>query len=861
MCANRNISSNSFGPNAKIHQGDSHYYSPNASRKAYFVVPFPPNENIIRRPDIDAQLDELLSSSKGGQYCSAALWGLSGSGKTQIALDCAYRRSHEDPDCDIFWVHADSETSFMQDYKTIARKLGLDSELDGEELFLEVHDHIESLQRWLLILDNADDVTRFGIGATDYTKSLLKFIPGGPGGTVLWTSRDEQIVDLVGAQRGVQIAHMDTEEAENLLATTRKMNIGDDETQDVRQLLQELQWLPLAISQAGSFMRKTSTPIKEYLSQLREARSRWDMLKMTQHDRHRRPDVSNSILETLDIALKHIGSDSPMAIIFLCTIAYIDTQNIPLSVILTTSTFIEESKQEESSGNKERAVNAAIIRLKEFSFIIERKTESGGERSFDMHKLVQDAIRYRLNTDDTAWEAPFSTTALRVISSLFPKEVKKETLLLCEKYATHAICVSDWAEMSENVTKTCKFLWRVADYFHYCGMMKKAEYITKKALNLMRKIYGNENDKTISLVSKLAVIYFWQGNYEEAERLNLEAATLAEKIFGEKHESTLAIKSSLASIYYAQRRRKEAEVLQVKVLSLQRELSGEKHLTTIFFMTELASTYTDQQRYDEAIELRIKALELYSEILGEKHPDTVKAMVSLAEAYMLVGQFKEAKQLELKFPSLEQSWEKYINEYGAKPHITPVFWERLASKRIGLRRRFLSLRLGRFGEMNVFTIKTADDLAKMRALRNAFKEAEELQRMTQALESEALGEKSDRTVTTMAIRVLLMYMQLSIDKGEHLEAQVIALIRESHGDKPPTWLQKELDIMAYARTVACERLREKSAMNDFYLPLLEILAYKAMTGWTFQVFFILLLASGSIVTTLHVTNFFIILTY
>ncbi|KAL7956927.1 P-loop containing nucleoside triphosphate hydrolase protein, partial [Trichoderma compactum] len=183
-----------------------HNYSPNASRKAYFVVPFPPNENIIRRPDIDAQLDELLSPSKDGHYCSAALRGLSGSGKTQIALDCAYRRSHEDPDRDIFWVHADS--------KTMARKLGLDSELDGDELFLEVHDRIESLQRWLLILDNADSVTRFGIGAIDHTKSLLKFIPGGPGGTVLWTSRDEQIVDLVGAPRGVQIAHMDTEEAE-----------------------------------------------------------------------------------------------------------------------------------------------------------------------------------------------------------------------------------------------------------------------------------------------------------------------------------------------------------------------------------------------------------------------------------------------------------------------------------------------------------------------------------------------------------------------------------------------------------------------------------------------------------------------
>ncbi|KAM4067514.1 hypothetical protein HRG_012288 [Hirsutella rhossiliensis] len=54
-----------------------------------------------------------------------------GSGKTQIALEYAYRRSR-DPACSVFWVHTDNETTFTQDYKVIAKRLGLAGSLDGE---------------------------------------------------------------------------------------------------------------------------------------------------------------------------------------------------------------------------------------------------------------------------------------------------------------------------------------------------------------------------------------------------------------------------------------------------------------------------------------------------------------------------------------------------------------------------------------------------------------------------------------------------------------------------------------------------------------------------------------------------------
>ncbi|KAH8747322.1 hypothetical protein F5883DRAFT_721347 [Diaporthe sp. PMI_573] len=94
------------------------------------IIPFPRNEDVVNR-DIFAALDRLLPPSRDSQ--SAALWGLGGSGKTQVALEYAYRRSH-DPACSVFWVQADDETMFTQDYKKIAKKLGLAGSVDGSEM-------------------------------------------------------------------------------------------------------------------------------------------------------------------------------------------------------------------------------------------------------------------------------------------------------------------------------------------------------------------------------------------------------------------------------------------------------------------------------------------------------------------------------------------------------------------------------------------------------------------------------------------------------------------------------------------------------------------------------------------------------
>ncbi|KAM7196692.1 hypothetical protein V8F33_006032 [Rhypophila sp. PSN 637] len=562
------------------------------SSKVSREIPFPRNEDIVNRAHIFARLDTLLPPKS--EYQSAALWGLGGSGKTQVALKYAYRRCRDDPACSVFWVHADNETTFAHDYKTIARKLGL-GKLDGEKLLIAVREEMESMPSWLLILDNADDLTLFGAGQTphntlhgqnDRSTSLYNYVPQGGTGTatVLWTSRDQRIVGtLVGSRRGIPVGEMEPVEARKLLEMSRNETISNEEAVDAEKLFKELQWLPLAISQAGAYLRRTSTSIREYLSKLLEGKRRWRVLQATEFDRHRRHGVPNSVLETWSISIEYIRLDNEMAYKILHIIAFVNNQNIPFEIIMAAGLYSKEERGD-LGGNEDRVVEA-VTRLKEFSFL-GFLGRVGDTRSYEMHKLVQEATRYGLSRRNPENEVYFSGTALQIMAELFP-EPKREAWAECEKYIAHAVQVGEWAEVCNRKAEVSDLLTRVSHYLYGRGRWRENERVDQRAYDLRREVLGEKHPDTIRSIVNLAVTYHQQGRYAEAESM------------------------------------------KINVLELQREVLGEKHSDTIESMADLAITWNSQGRQDNAIGLMNKCLRLRQTVLGPDHPFTKQSAQTL----------------------------------------------------------------------------------------------------------------------------------------------------------------------------------------------------------------------------------------
>ncbi|KAL7910912.1 P-loop containing nucleoside triphosphate hydrolase protein [Trichoderma velutinum] len=690
------IESNTIGNDAQIHQGNVIHNYASAPREPCVLIPFLRNEELIHRQDIITELNRILPLSD--DYSTAALYGLGGSGKTQIALDYAYRRC-QISSCSVFWVHADNETTFMQDFKSIAKKLGLSTNLDGEDFLTAVRYGIESNPPWVLILDNADNLGLFGVNHTgqdalnqvEHVLSLDKFIPRGPRGQVLWTSRDERIAGgIVAAHRAIKVPKMTPNEAKELFESVRNSQGKSDEIKD------------------------------EYVLKLRDGKKRWRILKQSQSDRHRRREVSNSILETWNISMKYLQIENKTAYQILHIHAFLDNQKIPAELIKQAALYdddindidhIYESCSDGSSSvseNDDDKVTEAIARLCDFSFLSIQAT-GDGNRAFKMHKLVQEAMRYGLSRKERKKEEEyFSVAALEIISGLFPASREPEAcewVTLCgreimvsdllARLTRHLFDRGRWREceiteqrayklrkatLGDNHIKSITSMADLATIYYHLGRWKDGEELMVKSLRLQQEILGNKLWHTLRCKSVLATIYHYCSRYEEAKKLMLETLPLQQEtlgskhrhtldsmdtlasiysslgeyekaeelIFGQRHPNTMSCSGTLAGIYYDSGRYEEAEETTIECLSLCREIYGHKYPGTIWCMAMLANIYEWLGRGEEAEELAKEALTLGREVRGDKHPSTITLMALLGNIYHKTGRYKEAGEMRAK---------------------------------------------------------------------------------------------------------------------------------------------------------------------------------------------------------------------
>ncbi|RYP46560.1 hypothetical protein DL768_007242 [Monosporascus sp. mg162] len=728
------------------------------------AIHFPRNDDFIQRSAFSEQIEKLLPPST--EYQSAALWGLGGSGKTQLALDYAYRRC-SDRTCSVFWVHADSETSFAQDYKWIARKLGLDAALEGEKLLSAVRNQIETLPQWVLVLDNADDLALFGVGrgpsTAEFGADLSDYIPRGTVGTVLWTSRDQRIAgSLVGPRRGIHVARMTNSEGEMLLEAITGLEAEENEVNDISRLLAELEWLPLAISQAATYIRRTRLSVAEYLGKIQEKKKRWKVLRKSEHDRHRRPQASNSVLETWNISVEYVRQESEMAYDILNVLAFVDNQNISFQMIAEAAQAISrgrsigyrETSEGEGSGDNsgdnatdnssssasdtddeesEEEVVDVVTRLEEFSFLSPRILEGGNRgRAYDMHKLVQEAISYNLHIQkDRHLEEALGekdTDTIMSMACLAMTYHAQGRYNEAEKVYTEVLQLRRKVLEKEH-PDTIESMAHLAATYHQQGRYGEAEEIRVETLQLRREVLGKKHPDTIWSMAELAATYHTQGRYGKAEEIKVETLQLRREVLGKKHPDTLWNMASLAATYHAQGRYNEAEKIYTEVLQLRRKVLGEKHPDTLWNMAELAETYHAQGRYNEAEEIKVETLQLRREVLGKKHPDTIESMASFAATYHAQGRYNEAekiytevlqlrrKVLGEKHPDTLWNMASLATTYQAQERYNEA--EKIYTEVLQLRREVL-------GEKHPDTIKSMADIAETYRAQNRLEEAEDI---------------------------------------------------------------------------------------------------------------------------------------
>lgn len=208
----------------------------------------------------------------GDEYQRVALTGLGGIGKTQIAIQIAFWVKQHKPDYSVFWLPALSNASIDQACAEFMAGHGIQQEnsTSPRESF-GLHLRSPRAGKWLLIIDNADDVDfLFPSGAI--AQSIDNWLPRNDQGRILFTTRSSKLAFRVISDPHyvIKLSGMSPSDAKDYLKKSlyRQGSQQDDET--VAELFDDLNYLPLAIKQATAYMNENDLTISEYLEVLRD---------------------------------------------------------------------------------------------------------------------------------------------------------------------------------------------------------------------------------------------------------------------------------------------------------------------------------------------------------------------------------------------------------------------------------------------------------------------------------------------------------------------------------------------------------------------------------------------------------------
>lgn len=304
-----------------------------AHTPAYYL-PFPRNHRFVGRKHELQELRQKLLIDKECQ--KIAIVGLSGLGKTQIALEFIQFVKGERLDYSVFWLSALSLESFEQACRDIARILqipqAVEDKQDVKEL-LKQHLSDQSAGKWLLIVDNADDQgVMFGINSSS---GVVDFLPENDDGLIVFTSRSGEVAESLVHSDVLEVSKMSEGEA----ATFLTASLAQDRRTDsgaIKKLVADLECLPLAIAQAAAYINTNKITVSEYLELIRNTDA--DLIAVMSRefrDSTRYKQSNNAVATTWVVSFKQISQENADAVDLLSFMSYIEWKSIPLSLLLT----------------------------------------------------------------------------------------------------------------------------------------------------------------------------------------------------------------------------------------------------------------------------------------------------------------------------------------------------------------------------------------------------------------------------------------------------------------------------------------------------------------------------------------------
>ncbi|HCT80881.1 MAG TPA: NB-ARC domain-containing protein [Micromonosporaceae bacterium] len=565
----------------------------------------PRNSNFTGRVELLEQLGNRLAPGGAAGVRSAALHGMGGVGKTQLAVEYIYRRLH---DYDIvWWVQATQPAQIRAGLTELAQKLSLPEGSEATTAVPAVHEALsrgDPHRRWLLVFDSAES-----------PDVVLPFLPTEGSGAVLITSRNPI---WSGNVRPLEVPVLTRRESVELLHRLG-LEVGDDEG---RHLAETLGDLPLAIEQAAAWGTETGMPVREYLRLFHQK-----VAEILERSPSGNDEVS--VAAAWNVSFDELRDRNPTAYQLLEVRAFFAPEPISRS-LFTDVRDVSISGELDGALRDSLQLGAAIRDINRYG-LAKVDYRSG---TLLLHPLVQVVLRNRMTTQRQV-------------------EMRHGAHLLLAKYDPHDPISSKYQDVLPHVIALelieCtdpgvrQLVINVIQFLYISGDHEEAARLATNAVENWSDRLGETDPHVLEVASYLGLYLWVLGRYLEAARINERTFELRRKVSGENSEQTIKAQLRVAVDLRTSGDFAAARELNEQIHQKVMRLFGNDHRITLQAAEDLAVSLRLCGSYERALELDEDNHLRLSQVFGDDGVNILNTTIGMALDRRELGEYRRAR--------------------------------------------------------------------------------------------------------------------------------------------------------------------------------------------------------------------------
>lgn len=553
------------------------------------------------------QLQRLLSIPK--QVSTVVLWGLGGVGKSWLAQ--TYAVHHRRRLRLRWWINAASRLEAIADLAKLAKFLDIDDE-NQERAARNVLLRLGGLRDWLLVYDDADDPAM-----------LAGLLPTVGDGEVIVTSRHS------GWSRFGEEVHVQPFDVAVAAEFLSERTVGHDPAA-AEAVAKDLGGLPLALTLAAAYCRRTRTPLDRYHRDYVRDRQRL----IADADFAAR-DHPVPVVLAWRRCLAGVGRKDKAAPDLMRLLASFAPRPVPRGLLSAAPK--EMPRRLRRTVNSPDRLGTTIQTLTAFGLV-----EAIGGSAVTMHRLIQE-ITYALSPPDQLRKAAHSAVSCLLWS--FPADVAdRENWPDCSTLFSHARTALTHSDRYQVPGATDAVLrTRVGGYLLERGEHAHARDLLAHAYTSREVALGADHPTALLAAIDVARVDRQLGNAHAVHRRMTPVVRHCRRVFGPGHQETLAAASHLADALQQLGELETARELGEEVLAWCRAGFGFDHPRTLIAANNVAGTLHALGRPVVARRLYRQVFTTACEAVGPDHAVTVSSAYNLSIVLRELGDLESAR--------------------------------------------------------------------------------------------------------------------------------------------------------------------------------------------------------------------------